>query len=414
MTPLIFHVDVNSAFLSWEAARRVANGEADIRLIPSAIGGDREKRTGVVLAKSIPAKKYGIKTGEPIAMALRKCPDLFLAKPDFRLYEQCSKAFMDICREYAPVVEKYSIDECFLDMTGTSWLYPDVVAIAHTIKDRIRDELGFTVNVGIGDCKLLAKMASDFEKPDKVHTLFRSQIPQKMWPLPVRDLFTVGAATAGKLEKARIRTIGELANSDLAYIQRITGVKMGQQIYNFANGIDPSPVLSAPEEAKGYSISTTLEEDVITQQQAHGVLLALTDSVTARMRADGVKAYCVAVSIRSNDFKTRSHQRKLMDPTDISREVYQISRQLFGELWDGHTPLRLLGISLTELTREEQPQLSLFPDEGREKARRLDKAYDAINSRFGASAIMRGSSVQSGLEVGKKYRAQMEQKKKSQ
>ena len=270
------------------------------------------------------------------------------------------------------------------------------------------------MNVGIGDCKLLAKMASDFEKPDKVHTLFRSQIPQKMWPLPVRDLFTVGAATAGKLEKARIRTIGELANSDLAYIQRITGVKMGQQIYNFANGIDPSPVLSAPEEAKGYSISTTLEEDVITQQQAHGVLLALTDSVTARMRADGVKAYCVAVSIRSNDFKTRSHQRKLMDPTDISREVYQISRQLFGELWDGHTPLRLLGISLTELTREEQPQLSLFPDEGREKARRLDKAYDAINSRFGASAIMRGSSVQSGLEVGKKYRAQMEQKKKSQ
>ena len=414
MTPLIFHVDVNSAFLSWEAARRVANGEADIRLIPSAIGGDRQKRTGVVLAKSIPAKKYGIKTGEPIAMALRKCPDLFLAKPDFRLYEQCSKAFMDICREYAPVVEKYSIDECFLDMTGTSWLYPDAVAIAHTIKDRIRDELGFTVNVGIGDCKLLAKMASDFEKPDKVHTLFRSQIPQKMWPLPVRDLFTVGAATAGKLEKARIRTIGELANSDLAYIQRITGVKMGQQIYNFANGIDPSPVLSAPEEAKGYSISTTLEEDVITQQQAHGVLLALTDSVTARMRADGVKACCVAVSIRSNDFKTRSHQRKLMDPTDISREVYQISRQLFGELWDGHTPLRLLGISLTELTREEQPQLSLFPDEGREKARRLDKAYDAINSRFGASAIMRGSSVQSGLEVGKKYRAQMEQKKKSQ
>ncbi|MDY4582953.1 MAG: DNA polymerase IV [Candidatus Faecousia sp.] len=414
MTPLIFHVDVNSAFLSWEAARRVANGEADIRLIPSAIGGDREKRTGVVLAKSIPAKKYGIKTGEPIAMALRKCPDLFLAKPDFRLYEQCSKAFMDICREYAPVVEKYSIDECFLDMTGTSWLYPDAVAIAHTIKDRIRDELGFTVNVGIGDCKLLAKMASDFEKPDKVHTLFRSQIPQKMWPLPVRDLFTVGAATAGKLEKARIRTIGELANSDLAYIQRITGVKMGQQIYNFANGIDPSPVLSAPEEAKGYSISTTLEEDVITQQQAHGVLLALTDSVTARMRTDGVKACCVAVSIRSNDFKTRSHQRKLTDPTDISREVYQISRQLFGELWDGHTPLRLLGISLTELTREEQPQLSLFPDEGREKARRLDKAYDAINSRFGASAIMRGSSVQSGLEVGKKYRAQMEQKKKSQ
>ena len=180
MARLIFHIDVNSAFLSWEAARRVSLGEEDIRLIPSAIGGDRDKRTGVILAKSIPAKKYGIKTGEPVAMALRKCPDLFLARPDFRLYEGSSKAFMDICREYAPVVEKYSIDECFLDMSGTHKIYPNPVAIAHTIKDKIRDTLGFTVNVGIGDCKILAKMASDFEKPDKVHTLYHHEIPQKM------------------------------------------------------------------------------------------------------------------------------------------------------------------------------------------------------------------------------------------
>ena len=411
MARLIFHVDVNSAFLSWEAARRVAKGEEDIRLIPAAIGGDPEKRTGVVLAKSIPAKKYGIKTGEPIAMALRKCPELFLARPDFRLYEQCSKAFMDICREYAPVVEKYSIDECFLDMSGTHRLYPDPVATAYTIKDKIRTELGVTVNVGIGDNKLLAKMASDFEKPDKVHTLFSGDIPGKMWPLPVRDLFTVGASTAEKLEKAGVRTIGELANSDPAHVQRIVGVKMGQQIYNYANGVDPSPVLAAPEEAKGYSVSTTLEEDVVTGQQAHGVLLALTDSVTARMRADGVKAGCIAVSIRSNDFRTRSHQRKLPEPTDISREVYETGKQLFRELWDGHTPLRLLGLSLTDLTHETESQLSLFSDEEREKARRLDRAYDAINSKFGASAIMRGSSIQSHLEVGKKYRAQMEQNK---
>ena len=411
MERLIFHVDVNSAYLSWEAARRVSKGEEDIRLIPAVIGGDREKRTGVVLAKSIPAKRFGIRTGEPIGMALRKCPDLYMAKPDFRLYEQCSKAFMDICREYAPVVEKYSIDECFLDMSGTHKLYPDPIAIAHTIKDKIRDELGFTVNVGIGNTKLLAKMASDFEKPDKVHTLFAKEIPQKMWPLPVRDLFTVGGATAEKLEKARIRTIGDLARTELSRVQRIVGVKQGQQIWNYANGIDPSPVLAAPEEAKGYSISTTLEEDVVTEQQAHNVLLALTDSVTARMRSDGVKAYCVAVSIRSNDFKTRSHQKKLMDATDISKEVYQVSKQLFGELWDGHTPLRLLGIALTDLTREDTPQMSLFPDENRDKARRLDKAYDAINSKFGAATITRGSNLQTGVDVGKKYRAQMEQKK---
>ena len=414
MARLIFHIDVNSAYLSWEAARRVRLGEEDLRLIPSAIGGDRDKRTGVILAKSIPAKKFGVRTGEPVAMALRKCPDLVLARPDFRLYEASSKAFMDICREYAPVVEKYSIDECFLDMSGTHRLYPDPIAIANTIKDQIRDRLGFTVNVGIGDCKILAKMASDFEKPDKVHTLYRHEIPQKMWPLPVRELFSVGASTAEKLEKARIRTIGELANTPLDRVQRIVGMKLGKQIHDYANGIDPSPVLSAPEEAKGYSISTTLEEDVVTTEQAHRVILALTDSVTARMRADGVKACCVAVSIRSNDFKTRSHQKKLMEPTDISTEVYGLCRQLFAELWDTRTPLRLLGVSLTDLTKEDAVQMSLFQDEKKERSRKLDKAYDAINKKFGAATIQRGASLNSDLRVGKKYQAQMEQKKKSE
>ena len=409
MARLIFHIDVNSAFLSWEAARRVSLGEEDLRLIPAAIGGDRDKRTGVILAKSIPAKKFGIRTGEPVGMALRKCPDLVLARPNFRLYEASSKAFMDICREYAPVVEKYSIDECFLDMSGTHRIYPDPIAIANTIKNKIRDTLGFTVNVGIGDCKILAKMASDFEKPDKVHTLYRHEIPQKMWPLPVRELFSVGASTAEKLEKARIRTIGELATTPLDRVQRIVGVKMGKQIHDYANGIDPSPVLSAPEEAKGYSVSTTLEEDVVTAEQAHKVLLALTDSVTARMRAESIKAYCVAVSIRSNDFKTRSHQKKLSEPTDISTEVYRLSKQLFAELWDGYTPLRLIGISLTDLTKEDTVQMSLFPDEKKERSRKLDKAYDAINKKFGAATIQRGANLNSDLRVGKKYQAQIEQ-----
>lgn len=412
MERLIFHIDVNSAFLSWEATRRVQQGEEDIRLIPSAIGGDREKRTGVVLAKSIPAKKFGIKTGEPIAMALRKCPDLFLARPDFRLYEESSRAFIAICKEYAPVVEQVSIDEAFLDMTGTHKLYPDPVAIAHTIKDAVRDRLGFTVNVGISNCKLLAKMASDFTKPDKVHTLFPYEIPTKMWTLKIGELYSVGNATAEKLEKAKIRTIGDLARTELTQVQKIVGQKMGAQIHAYANGIDASPVLAEPEEAKGYSISTTLEEDVVKAEQAHKVLLALSDSVTARIRADGAKAYCVAVSIRDNTFKTRSHQRSLMDPTDISKEVYQISKQLFAELWDGYTPLRLLGISLTNITKEETAQMSLFPDEGRDRARKLDKAFDAINKKYGTATIQRGTSLQSNLSVGKKYQAQIEQKKR--
>lgn len=408
---LIFHVDVNSAYLSWESSRRVAACESDLRLIPAVIGGDREKRTGVVLAKSIPAKKIGIQTGEPIGMALRKCPDLVIVRPDFRLYEENSRKFMDLCREYAPVVEKASIDECYLDMSGTHRIYPDPVALAHTIRNRIREEFGFTVNIGIGSNKLLAKMASDFEKPDKVHTLFLEEIPQKMWPLPVGALFTVGEATADKLRRDKILTIGDLAHADLPHLQKLIGARAGRHLRDFANGIDPSPVLAEPEEPKGYSISTTLEEDVKKAAQAYPVLLALADSVTARIRSDGARAYCVAVTIRTNAFRTKSHQRSLMNPTDISREVYEISRELFDELWDGVTPLRLLGISLTNVTREETVQTSFFADESREKARKIDKARDALNAKFGASALVRGSSIRSNLDVGKKYRAQLELKK---
>ncbi|MBQ3132364.1 MAG: DNA polymerase IV [Clostridia bacterium] len=408
MKKLIFHVDVNSAFLSWEAAKRVAAGEDDLRLIPSAIGGDREKRTGVILAKSIPAKKFGVKTGEPVGMALRKCPDLYLARPDFKLYEKNSRAFMDICRRYAPVVEKYSIDECFLDMSGTSLIYPDPVEIAHMIKDTIRDELGFTVNVGISRNKLLAKMASDFEKPDKVHTLFPEEVPGQMWPLPVRELFSVGKATAERLETANIRTIGELAAMEPERAQFLLGNKMGAMLLDYANGRDDTPVLAEREEAKGYSNSTTLETDVTDFEQANVILLALSDSVAARMRADNAKAYCVSVTARSNDFKTRSHQKKLDEATDITSEIYEIVKLLFAELWDGTTPLRLLGVAVSDITKDDYVQQSLFFDEKKDKARKIDKAVDNIRGRYGTDIISRGSSYGSSVRVGSKHKAQIE------
>ena len=409
---LIFHVDVNSAYLSWEAARRVEQGEADIRLIPSAVGGDRDKRTGVILAKSIPAKKFNVQTGEPVAMALRKCPNLFLVKPDFRLYEKNSRVFMDICRKYAPAVEKYSIDECFLDMSGTGHIYPDPVAIATKIKDEIRDTLGFTVNIGIGSNKLLAKMASDFEKPDKVHTLFSSEVETKLWPLPVGSLFTVGHATAERLAQAGVSTIGELAEADLRRIQSLVGMKLGSHLHEYANGIDRSPVLAEAEDAKGYSNSTTLETDVKTAEEAHRILLSLSDNVASRMRADGAKAFCVSVTIRGNDFKDRSHQKKLAEPTDITTEIYDISKQLFSELWDRRTPLRLLGVSLTDLLRGDFVQQSLFPDEKRDREKKLDKAVDSIRNKYGSGTIMRGAVLQSGTNIGKKYKAQMDNQKK--
>ena len=410
MRKLIFHIDVNSAYLSWEAARQVAKGEPDLRLIPSAIGGDPEKRTGVILAKSIPAKKFKITTGEPVAMALRKCPELVLAKPDFKLYVQNSRAFIAICKKYAPVVEQVSIDECFCDFDNTELVYPDPLELAYRIKDEIKEALGFTVNVGISENKLLAKMASDFEKPDKVHTLYPGEVPEKMWPLPVGELFTVGKATAQRLIQARIETIGALAHTDPAQLERMFGPKMGSHLHRYANGISNSPVLAEPEEAKGYSISTTLEDDVETAEAAHHILLALADSVAARMRADGFKAFCVAVSIRSNDFKNKSHQQKLREPTDGTNEIYQLAKKLFSELWNGKTPLRLLGIALTDLTKEDYVQTSLFDtaDERKTKSKKLDKAVDALRSKYGRSTIQRGALLQDTHEVGKKYQAQMD------
>ncbi len=255
MERLIFHVDVNSAFLSWEAVRRVKNGDADLRLVPSCIGGDPNTRRGVVLAKSIPAKQFGVKTGEPLSAALRKCPGLIIAPPDFRLYAAQSRAFKAICREYTSIVEEFSIDECFLDLSGTERVYPDPIALAHTIKDRIKDELGFTVNIGVGRTKLCAKMASDFEKPDRVHTLFPDELSEKLWPLPAGELLYVGRATADKLNRVGIRTIGDLAKADPAWLRPLLGEKTAAQAIAYANGIDASPVRDAPEEAKGYSLS---------------------------------------------------------------------------------------------------------------------------------------------------------------
>ncbi|MBE6600390.1 MAG: DNA polymerase IV [Ruminococcaceae bacterium] len=412
MARLVFHIDVNSAFLSWEAMRRVSRGEKDIRLIPSAIGGDRDKRTGVILAKSIPAKKYGVKTGEPVAMALRKCPELFLAKPDFHLYQKCSSAFIEVCKKYAPAVEQYSIDECFLDMSDTERLYPDPVAVAEKIKNEIRDTLGFTVNVGIGPNKLLAKMASDFEKPDRVHTLFFDELEEKFYPLPVRELFGIGASTAEKLQRINIKTVGDLARLDLASLQAIVGNKFGLHLYNSSRGIDETPVESEEREAKCYGNSVTLEENVVTFERANSILLALSDSVCARMRADEMKTTCVSVTIRSDKFKNSSRQRTLDAPTDITGEVYDVTKRLFASLWDKRTPLRLIGVSLSGITDGEDMQLSLFSsdtDRDKEKSRKVDQAIDSIRNQFGSDMLMRGTTFGAGLHVGQKHSAQIDE-----
>lgn len=397
MERLIFHVDVNSAFLSWEAAKRVLEGGQDLRLIPSAIAGERSKRTGVILAKSNPAKAFGVKTGEPVSMAKAKCPKLVLAPPDFALYESCSDAFIKICRKYSPVVEKWSIDECFIDMSGMQAIYPEPLIAANKLKNEILDTLGFSVNIGVANNKLLAKMASDFEKPNKVHTLFSYELETKLWPQNVRALFFAGRATAERLERAGIFTIGDIAKSDIIRLKALIGVKAGQQLYEYANGRDSSPVLLQAELPKGYSAATTLEEDVRTHLAAYNVLLSLSESIAARLRADGAKTACVAVNIRSSKFKNSSRQMQLKTETDITSEIFSISKKLFLELWDGETPLRLLGLSLTNLSWGVLEQATFF-NEARERERAVDKTIDKIRSKYGVDAISRCSLSKSAAK----------------
>lgn len=387
---LIFHIDVNSAYLSWEAADRLKHGETvDLRAIPAIVGGDREKRHGVVLAKSIPAKKYGIATGEPIVDALRKCPILTCVPARHDLYSRYSRAFINILRRYAPVIEQVSVDEAFADMTGTGLLYGSPEKAAALIKDTIRDELGFTVNVGISSNKLLAKMASDFEKPDRIHTLFPDEIRQKMWPLPVGELFLVGQAARRQLEELGIRTIGDLARSDPALI-RSHLKKHGETIWNYANGIDSRPVEPEPADAKCYGNETTLPRDVTDMEEAKTILLALSESVAARLRADHVTAACITVKYTDCHFRNQSHQRTLVSSTNVTEEIYQTAVSLLAQLWQTKVPLRLLGVSASRISDGGMYQYNLFDGEKYEKLGRLDTAIDSIRSRYGKGAVRRG------------------------
>lgn len=394
MQRVIFHIDVNSAFLSWEAVEQLRNGSpVDLREIPSAVGGDIDTRHGVILAKSIPAKKYMITTGEPVVDALRKCPDLVLVKPHHALYSKQSAAFMSILQQYSDCIEKFSVDEAFVDMTGTQRLFGAPVEAANRIREQVYRELGFTVNVGISSNKLLAKMASDFEKPNKVHTLFPEEIAEKMWSLPVGDLLFVGKATVRQLNNIGIRTIGELARVDRKLLSQKFG-KAGEVMWRFANGMDDSPVEPVRADNKGYGHSTTLAYDVTDAATAKKILLELTDKVCMRLRRDGAKVETVSVQFRFSDLSRASHQCTLPNATNITREIYGYVCKLFDEKWD-HTPIRLLGVSTSRVAKEDGGrQMNLFDDTDYEKLEKLDKAMDSIRDRFGTDAIRRASALQ--------------------
>ena len=395
---VIFHVDANSAFLSWTAVYKlkVLGESQDIREVPSVVAGDKASRHSIILAKSVPAKKCGIQTGEPLFQALEKCPDLVIVPPDYELYVEASRHFVNMLRQFSPVVEQYSIDEAWVDMTGTERLWGAPRLAAEQMRKRIREELGFTVNVGISSNKLLAKMAGDFEKPDKVHTLFPEEVPDKFWPLPVRDLFLVGAATERKLHMMGIRTIGNLAHADGALLRRRLG-KHGETIWHFANGRNADAVVPEPAENKGYGNSTTTASDVVTHEQAHQVLLSLCETVASRMRRDGKCGSCVCVHLRTNEFRHFSHQTVLHGATNITSELFDAASRIFDEAWDGVTPLRQLGVQMTRLTSEPYQQFDFFSGltpEQYEKKLKLDETVDALRDKFGEDVIRRAKFAQ--------------------
>ena len=398
MERVIFHVDANSAFLSWTAAYRVKvlGEKEDLRLIPSVVAGDKASRHSIILAKSTPAKKYGIQTGQPLFQALQKCPQLVVVPPDYSLYVEASRHFVEVLRQFSPVVEQYSIDEAWVDMTGTGRLYGAPRLAAEKMRQRIYDELGFTVNVGISSNKLLAKMAGDFEKPNKVHTLFPEEIEHKMWPLPVRDLFLVGAATEAKLHKMGIYTIGDLAQTELSLLRKKLG-KYGQTIWYFANGHSADAVMPEPAENKGYGNSVTTPEDIVTRQSAHQVLLSLCETVAMRMRKDAKCGSCVSVHLRTNEFRHFSHQAKLHGATNLTQVLFESACRVFDEAWDGVTPLRQLGVQVTRLAKEPYQQYDLFSNVSPvqyERKLRLDETVDALRDKFGEDIIRRARFAQ--------------------
>lgn len=396
---IIFHIDVNSAFLSWEAVYRLCHlgGNVDLREQVSAVAGDIAMRHGIILAKSIPAKRYHIKTGETILEARQKCPDLILVPPNYGLYETCSKAFMNILRQYTPNVEQYSIDEAFLDMTGTEGLWGDPLTAADRLKNQIRDTLGFTVNIGISENKLLAKMASDFQKPDRVHTLWKNEIENKMWPLPVSDLFFVGRATAKKLFHLGIHSIGELAHTDPDLL-KIHLKTHGEVIWAFANGLDVSVVRSETPANKGYGNSTTIAFDVTDASTAKLVLLALAETVGTRLRAAGIRAEVIAVGIKSHDLNYASHQITLRNATNITIEIHKYACQLFDQLWDG-TAIRHLGIHTSRVKDGfNMRQLDMFDTIDYEKMEKMDAAVDRIRKRYGIDSVKRAAFIGSPID----------------
>ena len=392
MDKIIMHIDVNNAFLSWTATKMVKEGKKDLRKTYAIIGGDEKQRSGIVLAKSPLAKRKGVVTGETIYNAKKKCPHLEVYPPEFSYYKKMSNALFNLISKYTPDLEKMSIDECFIDYTPIMHIYGDPLKFAYNIKNEIKKTFGFTVNVGIANNKLCAKMASDFSKPDKVHTLFKTEIKTKMWPLPIDELFGVGKKTAIKLKNLNINTIEDLALTDKNKLKPIFK-NMTDDLINSAWGRGSDIVESSIEPPKGIGNETTLNHNIFSKEELHQYLLALSENVTIRLRKQNKYASVVVVTLKNKYFKRFSHQKKLVNATNITEEIYETAKEVLDEMKvdDG---IRLIGVRLDGLKDEVNHQVSLFENlEEREETKNLDKTIDNLKEKYGFKIIKKASLI---------------------
>lgn len=381
MDRVILHIDMNNFYASVECLY-----DPSLREVPMAVGGDREQRHGIVLAKN-----KGVKTAEPLWQAQRKCPDIVFVKPHPDRYHSYSEAARELYEQYTDQVESFGLDECWLDVTGSTRLFGSGERIAEEIRRRVRRELGLTVSVGVSFNKVFAKLGSDYRKPDAVTVFSRENYKDLVWPLPVRDLLFVGDSTERLLKRYGMDTIGSVARSPCQTLRKLLG-KSGEALWLSARGEDLAPVRSITEEPEPKSIgsSTTTSRDLTTEQEVKPILCALSESVAERLRGEGLSASCIHLSIRRGDLRSYGHQCTVAFPVSDSQTIYQTALRLFREAWD-KAPIRTLGVRATQLSSGESVQCCLFPEAGISRRRAaLESAMDQLRVRFGRDALARG------------------------
>ena len=390
MERIILHIDVNSAFLSWSALKLLEEGsKIDLRNEISVVSGKEVSRHGIVVAASIPAKKIGIKSPMNLRDAKKIYKDLIVTPIDREYYKKCSNNMMRLIKYLFPTYEQFSIDECFVDYTEMRKIYGNEIKFAHKLKDEIYKRFGFTVNIGIGNNKLLAKMASDFEKPNKVHTLYINEIEEKMWPLPINDLFMAGKSACEKLKRLNINTIGDLAKYDENVIRGLLKTQ-GKMIYEFANGIDNSPVENMYDERKGIGFSRTLEEDEEDKVALLKILKDFSKNISVGLKKRKMFAGVIIVTIRYASFKTYNHQIKLKNNTNNEDEIFNTAKMAFNKLWNLE-PIRLIGLRVTDISPNNDIQLSLFDENNKViNEKTIDDLIEKINKEFGEGTVFKG------------------------